>query len=389
MFGEDDSESPRVGSPWDSLISNTPPKSNPELEMDKYIKECLPKLVPEVEYGNVEYKLRLINPSQERFTRLVTQMKWRLLEGGGQAYYELGVADSGQLIGLSRRDLEQSLETLEMMAGEIGASVIIVKEIEIPAALVGRFMNSALGIPERTPNRQEFYTGLTETSTTEDDDGVETPPSDGDVEVIVARQTQFRSTQHPALSYSDFEIEIASVYKPRPHRTRPVAIGQSRHGKRGPPKQKQQKVKNKKQAYESRNIDANGDAVKLGIDKGDISVRNVEVVVNNNAIEAHTSNAQGTVPPPSAMPDIDAAAPVPITVTDSLVPALEAFSLDDTDKILGEDNNANIPDMTAVATLVPGIEVNAEPRLIVEALVVRKLALEEAFLDFGGFALEI
>jgi hypothetical protein len=27
-----------------------------------------------------------------------------------------------------------------------------------------------------------------------------------------------------------------------------------------------------------------------------------------------------------------------------------------------------------------------EPRLIVEALVVRKMSLEEAFLDFGGFS---
>ena len=33
--------------------------------------------------------------------RLVTQLKWRLLEGGGQAYYELGVADSGHLVRLS------------------------------------------------------------------------------------------------------------------------------------------------------------------------------------------------------------------------------------------------------------------------------------------------
>ncbi len=46
------------------------------------------------------------------------------------------MADSGALIGLSRADLEQSLETLEMMAGDIGASVIVVKEIEVPPAMV-------------------------------------------------------------------------------------------------------------------------------------------------------------------------------------------------------------------------------------------------------------
>ena len=85
--------------------------------------------------GNIEYKLKLTSISNARFARLVTQLKWRLLEGGGQAYYELGVADSGALIGLSRPDLEESLETLEMMAGEIGASVIVVKEIEVPPTI--------------------------------------------------------------------------------------------------------------------------------------------------------------------------------------------------------------------------------------------------------------
>jgi hypothetical protein len=40
--------------------------------------DCLP---PECDEGNVEYKLKLINPSQSRFEHLVTQMKWRLREG--------------------------------------------------------------------------------------------------------------------------------------------------------------------------------------------------------------------------------------------------------------------------------------------------------------------
>nr|GAT58287.1 predicted protein [Mycena chlorophos] len=129
MFAENESESPRVPSPWDPFIS-TPPSPSPS---------PIPRLVPEQDDGNVEYKLQLLSPSPGRFARLVTQMKWRLLEGGGQAYYELGVADSGILVGLPRAELEASLETLEMMAGEIGASVIVVKEIERTAALATYF----------------------------------------------------------------------------------------------------------------------------------------------------------------------------------------------------------------------------------------------------------
>ena len=45
--------------------------------------------------GNIEYRLKLINPTEEQFARLVMQLKWHLLEGGSQAYYELGMADSG------------------------------------------------------------------------------------------------------------------------------------------------------------------------------------------------------------------------------------------------------------------------------------------------------
>ncbi len=61
-------------------------------------------------------------------------MKWRLLAGQGEALYEIGVSDAGILVGLTRTELDESLSTLERMAGELGATVIIQKEITIPAA---------------------------------------------------------------------------------------------------------------------------------------------------------------------------------------------------------------------------------------------------------------
>ncbi|KAG6808755.1 hypothetical protein H0H92_003001, partial [Tricholoma furcatifolium] len=121
---------PRVPSPWDTLISTPPSPST-------YLPQLLPRLVPENDDGNVQYKLMLLSPSPARFARLVIQLKLRILEGGRQACYELGVADSGALVGLPRAELEESLETLDMMAGEIGTSVIVVKEIEVPAAMAG------------------------------------------------------------------------------------------------------------------------------------------------------------------------------------------------------------------------------------------------------------
>jgi hypothetical protein len=66
-------------------------------------------------------------------------MKWRLLEGGGQAIYELGVADSGALVGLAPDDLRASLDTLYAMAAEIGACVTISKEVEVTVTDVSEF----------------------------------------------------------------------------------------------------------------------------------------------------------------------------------------------------------------------------------------------------------
>ena len=66
--------------------------------------------------GNVEYKLKLLAPSASRFEHLVTQMKWRLREGQGEAIYEIGVADNGFLRGLNDTEMDNSIATLKRMA---------------------------------------------------------------------------------------------------------------------------------------------------------------------------------------------------------------------------------------------------------------------------------
>ncbi|KAF8583261.1 hypothetical protein K439DRAFT_1653543 [Ramaria rubella] len=391
MFGESDSESPRVGSPWDTFMAGSPsrtpfPMVTAELELKTRLGEGVPKLVPEVEYGNVEYKLKLLNPSPERFTRLVTQMKWRLLEGGGQAYYELGVADSGQLVGLPRKDLEQSLETLEMMAGDIGASVIIVKEIEVPAALIGRGMNFALGIPQRTPILA-ITEGETETSTTTETEMSATDDDDDDDddsnELIPFHHTNFATSRsHPerpdaqsspaiqpssialpepedSIFHLDFEIEIASVYKPRPHRARPPQSTQSKYTKRGAVSKPKSKPKQQQR----------------GMDM-DPTTRAVEKRTKRDARRDQRRRAL-------LSPDVGIAEDTSKTAADLQELHVKLDPLAEAQSRLAEMNLDKDGDDNTIV-----MEAH-EPRLIVEVLVVRKLALEEAFLDFGGFALEI
>ncbi|KAJ9110114.1 hypothetical protein QFC19_001785 [Naganishia cerealis] len=81
--------------------------------------------------GHIEYKLRLLPSGPERFERLTTQLKWRLQEGGGQAVYEIGVLDDGTLIGITNQDMDRSLETLELMAAELGATVMVLRAITL------------------------------------------------------------------------------------------------------------------------------------------------------------------------------------------------------------------------------------------------------------------
>ncbi|XP_017783669.1 PREDICTED: GTP-binding protein 2 [Nicrophorus vespilloides] len=85
-------------------------------------------LPPEPQVGNIEYKLKIVNPSRQRFQHLVTQMKWRLREGQGEAIYEIGVEDNGMLAGLSNADMKDSLHTLEQMAIKLGASTTILRQ---------------------------------------------------------------------------------------------------------------------------------------------------------------------------------------------------------------------------------------------------------------------
>jgi GTPase len=75
----------------------------------------------EVERGNVEYKLQLVGISGQRRLHLVTQLNWRLHEGGGRAFYEIGVTDSGEPIGISTQDIEESIQTLCSMADALQA----------------------------------------------------------------------------------------------------------------------------------------------------------------------------------------------------------------------------------------------------------------------------
>jgi len=75
-----------------------------------------PKLYnEELDYGNTEYKLKLINVDKIKLQKRITQMKFRLHEGNGECHYLIGVEDNGNPIGINESEMKESIETIEKM----------------------------------------------------------------------------------------------------------------------------------------------------------------------------------------------------------------------------------------------------------------------------------
>ncbi|OAX41853.1 hypothetical protein K503DRAFT_797684 [Rhizopogon vinicolor AM-OR11-026] len=445
MFGESDSESPRVPSPWDSLTSVSPTPTH-----DEILRRGIPKLVPENEEGNVEYKLHLLSPSPTRFTHLVTQLKWRLLEGGGQAYYELGVTDSGVLVGLARREMEETLGTLEEMAGEIGASVIVVKEIEVPTDVSGVVGGWGRDEGKRCRQRQLMGEDSETTTETELETELETTDADDDLPAASSHVEMF-SMDEGDLSLSSesaaltVDLEIATVYKPRPFRRRVASTVQ------GNPERRIFKGKKPKHLLAHTRTQPKSHSEHHTHHTHHSNLHNHPV----HTVPTHAAEFQGHIASESNQskgrasrdkrreakrnPLLQHVPTIRIDIAEmgELVSDLESFHV-----TLQSDSSASVPpevepcthedvrfngglDSPAVDSFLSIVETHSAPsshcqpepltsefdsppteimlrssksptaeimkaslgpRLIVEALVVRKLTLEEAFLDFGGFS---
>jgi GTPase len=97
------------------------------IDITKYPLQPKPKYEIEYDYGNIEYKLKLCDVDINRIEELTTQMKFRLEEGNGDCYYEIGVEDNGNPLGISKDELEISVNILALIATNLHCNVKIVK----------------------------------------------------------------------------------------------------------------------------------------------------------------------------------------------------------------------------------------------------------------------
>lgn len=397
---------------------------------------------------------------------MVTQLKWRLLQGGGQAYYELGVADTGSLIGLSRVDLEESLQTLEMMAGEIGASVIVVKEIEVSPALVAladklsEYVNPDTGewtekMVNKRARRQGYdpdgesaasTPGLTEADIENaDNDSLVVTPLDLEPGVLSSyaprplQSNPERPTAHSspfiapldddlALFCMDPEpplaldldasavqegdedpdadsptlgLEISSVYKPRPMHRRPPAPAHHHAHKAVKTKAKEKKPQpwhiplgpSTMTAEEVARAKAIQRRVTRDLRREE---RRKAQLATTGLLSAGANESTAITSQPTVVVVEDSIDEVTdlgetlsqvlvVTPPDELSRTLDGrAACDAAPDILNAGSGTRDQEPGSPQTAADPLK---EPRIIVEALVVRKLSIDEALLDFGGFSL--
>ncbi len=84
----------------------------------------------ENEDGNIEYKLKLTSVDKDRINELATQLNYRLNEGGGEAFYELGVTDEGELLGLDQSETETSFKNFDKICRAINVSYRVIRSVD-------------------------------------------------------------------------------------------------------------------------------------------------------------------------------------------------------------------------------------------------------------------
>jgi len=70
----------------------------------------------EREDGNIEYKLKLSDCSDDRIQRLASQMRYRCNEGSSECIYNLGVEDDGTMTGITEEEYEMTMVCLKKAA---------------------------------------------------------------------------------------------------------------------------------------------------------------------------------------------------------------------------------------------------------------------------------
>ena len=91
------------------------------------------KYPPEDEYGNIEYKSKLVDKNEDRINGIATQMRYRTNEGSGEAIYVIGVSDNGDFVGVNDDEFTKSFNNLSLAADKNSYSMTILAAKDLPS----------------------------------------------------------------------------------------------------------------------------------------------------------------------------------------------------------------------------------------------------------------
>ena len=87
-------------------------------------------LPQELDDGNIEYKRCIINIVPNRIEEYITQMKWRLSEGDGEAIYYIGIEDDGSFYEWSENDKNDSLKMIKKIVSKANLKITKLEKIK-------------------------------------------------------------------------------------------------------------------------------------------------------------------------------------------------------------------------------------------------------------------
>ena len=86
---------------------------------------------PELEEGNIEYKISLLQKTEDRLNQLVTQMRYRCNQGEGECIYNLGVTDDGNMVGITNDEYIETIQNINTIADKNDYLVKLLSEVTI------------------------------------------------------------------------------------------------------------------------------------------------------------------------------------------------------------------------------------------------------------------
>lgn len=88
------------------------------------------KIKPESDFGNIEYKYKLTSIDEIKIEDLVTQMKYRLEEGLGEAIYYIGVKDNGTIPGITLNEFDETFNNLTLVSNRCNSKISVISKTE-------------------------------------------------------------------------------------------------------------------------------------------------------------------------------------------------------------------------------------------------------------------